>query len=112
MKIIFFLSSLICLQNCNNSSIKYYQGYVYSLKKEPLENIFVYEMFDSINMGKTNKEGFFKIKKNPNSISQFLIIKDKNRIIDSIQIIRTHPERGEKYYFVEGRKDTLFVDLK
>lgn len=42
--------------------------------------------------------------------SQFLIVKNEGKILDTIQIIYTHPERGARYHFVENRSDTLFID--
>lgn len=35
-----------------------------------------------------------------------------DEFIDSIYIVRTHPERGASYCFVEGIKDTVFIDMK
>lgn len=40
-----------------------------------------------------------------------MCMKTKKKI-DSIYIITTHPERGISYNFVEGEKDTLFINLK
>ncbi|MEC5395894.1 hypothetical protein [Bergeyella sp. RCAD1439] len=110
IKFIFYLVFLVFLQNCGNSNTKFYQGYVYSTEKKPIENISIYEIFDSINQVKTNKNGFFKMRISTAYISQFLIVKNEGKILDTIQIIYTHPERGERYYFVENRSDTLFID--
>ena len=38
------------------------------------------------------------------------MIKKDNIVIDSIQIIRMSGGERINYYFVEGRKDTLYID--
>ena len=42
---------------------------------------------------------------------RLLYVLQNNKKIDSIYIITTHPEKGANYNFVEGRKDTLFINL-
>ncbi|MFK7050526.1 hypothetical protein [Flavobacterium columnare] len=103
---------LVIVANCTNrNNFKYYQGYIY-LNKNPVPDVEVYEEDNPSNKTKTDENGFFKIPMQQKYISNFLIIRKKNKIIDSIQIIRTSGGEKVNFYFVEGRKDTLFVDYK
>ncbi|AEW85598.1 carboxypeptidase regulatory-like domain-containing protein [Flavobacterium columnare] len=109
MKSIGILCSLI-LFACSTKTPKYIQGYVYNEEKKPLESIKVEDPHDSLTYSFTNEKGYFRI--NMLTKGEYLYMKQSNKIIDSIYYIRTHPERGERYYFVEGRNDTVFIDMK
>ncbi|MCH4828946.1 MULTISPECIES: hypothetical protein [Flavobacterium] len=103
---------LVMVANCTNkNNLKYYQGYIY-LNKNAEPDVEVYEADNPSNKTKTNENGFFKIPMQQKYISNFLIIRNKNKIIDSIQIIRTSGGEKINYYFVEGRNDTVFIDMK
>jgi hypothetical protein len=58
----------------------------------------------------TNDKGYFRMNKRDNWIEKYLYIVHNASKIDSISILRTHPEYGARYYFVEGRNDTLFME--
>ncbi len=82
------------------------QGYVYNGNK-PLSDIKIEDPYDHKIYAYTDRNGYFRINKLTKG--EYLYVKKDNKKIDSIYYIRTHPERGEKYYFVEGRKDTLSI---
>lgn len=110
-----FLILIIAILNINCSSknnILYYQGHVFTKDHKPAKGIEVSEKYQPSNKTFTDEKGFFKINKRENSISMFLILRKDKRIIDSIQIIRSSGGERQNYYFVDGRKDTIFIDLK
>ena len=77
----------------------------------PLENIKVVARDHPDTISITNEKGYFKLNKRATWIEKYLYLYSKNKKIDSISIIRTHPEYGVKYYFIEGRNDTLFLKI-
>ncbi|MGO4708211.1 hypothetical protein AB4Y90_03640 [Chryseobacterium sp. 2TAF14] len=89
---------------------KFYEGYIYTKEKKPLTNVKICEL-GTTNCSETDSKGFFKIKKDSERISD-LIVLYKNNPIDTIKTVWT--QHGERigYSFLEGKKDTLFVDLK
>lgn len=109
MKFSFINIILISFNSCI-SSPSFYEGYIYSKDKKPLENIQVCEQNKS-NCTYTDKKGFFKLKKDENMISD-LIIFNNSKSLDTIKTVWS--QHGEKinYSFLEGKKDTLFVHLK
>ncbi|HZH73436.1 MAG TPA: hypothetical protein VFD91_13145 [Mariniphaga sp.] len=113
MKNIFIKSLLfLSLTKCN-SSISYYEGHICNLKREPMSGLEVYQREDSLNIsGLTDTTGFFKIKKKENSIATYLMVKKGNEILDSIRIVGTQGGERIIYSFVEGKNDTLFIDVK
>ena len=80
-------------------------------KKKPIQNLKVYGKDDAYIFSYTNEKGYFKMEKTDNWIEHFLIIERDNIIIDSIEIVRTSGGERLNYYFVEGRSDTLFIDM-
>jgi len=94
------------------TKIKYYQGYIYSEDKMPQENLIICGRDHVDVKGKTDKNGFFKIEKRENWVESFLYIKKNKKKLDSIQIVRKHPEYGIELYFTEKRTDTVFLNLK
>lgn len=97
-----FVSVLSCFQKIPS----YIHGYVYNGNK-PLSGIKIEDPYDHKIYAYTDRKGYFKINKLTKD--EYLYIKKDNKKIDSIYYIRTHPERGSRYYFVEGRRDTLFI---
>lgn len=93
------------------TDLSYYQGYIVNENKRPIKNLKVYEKNDKENFSITDKKGYFKIDIIESNINRFLIIEKDNKIIDSIQVIGTQGGEKIKYSFVEGEKDTLFINL-
>jgi|GEM_PF-1385344 len=109
MKFIILLSALLSgICNCAPHKFRHYEGYIFQ-SNTPLANVAVFEQDDPSNKTYTNKDGFFKLEKRPDAISRFLMVSKDNVIIDSIQVIRSSGGEQINYYFIEGRKDTLFV---
>jgi hypothetical protein len=104
------LSIFILVSSCSISTPKYIQGYVCNSQNKPLKGIFITDPNDKNTLAYTDREGYFKINKMIKG--RYLVVSYNNKKIDSIYIVRTHPERGASYSFVEGRKDTLFIDVK
>ncbi len=105
MKTTIYISLIILLFSCITP--KNYEGYIFTKQKKPVMNIRVCEE-NSTNCTFTNKEGFFRLKKNTNSINN-LIIFSNNKSIDSITTVWTQHGERVNYSFIEGRKDTLFL---
>ncbi len=113
MKNIFLLAFLTIMCSCSlKKSFNYYHGYVFNQNNNPIINIEVFEKDRPLNKSLTDNKGYFKIEKNKNSISTFLMVKRNNILVDSIQVIRSSGGEKINYYFVEGRNDTLFIDMK
>lgn len=109
-KILIISIFIILITSCISSSPNYIQGYVYNNYKRPIKDLLIQDMYDPNVFSITDQNGYFKINKLTNGAFLYVI---KNSIkIDSINYVRTHPEKGESYYFVEGRSDTLFIDEK
>ena len=58
----------------------------------------------------TDANGYFKINKDPTSIPD-LIVFYKEQPIDTIIALSTYAGERVTYNFVEGKKDTLFIDM-
>lgn len=97
-------------------NIKNHEGYIYDYNtRKPLSDVEICLNHNNknnkdYNCTKTNNKGFFKTD-SINS-SQYLYIYIDRKLSDSIQTVFTNG--GEKYneYFVNGRKDTAFIDMK
>ena len=105
-----FLPLIIFLNSCNPKVPKYMHGYIFTKENMPLEGIRIEDPYEKSFFSITNKQGYFKI--NQLAKGDFLYVLKGNKKIDSLYIIRSHPEKGESFYFVEGRNDTLFIDTK
>ena len=111
MKKILFLTLAFLLFCCKNRKINFYEGHIYDENKKPLPNIKVCKMYHTpTDCTMTNANGYFKINKDPTSIAK-LIIFYKEQPIDTI--ITRWAQGGERlvYSFVEGKNDTLFIDM-
>lgn len=77
----------------------------------PLTNIEICPEHNSENKKcvKTDKKGFFKMDLNS---MQHIYVHINGNLSDSIQTIRTSGEEKIIYYFINGRKDTAFIDMK
>lgn len=89
---------------------KFYEGYIYTKEKMPISNVKICEL-GTINCSETDANGFFKIKKDRERISD-LIVFYKNSPIDTIKTAWSQHGERISYSFIEGKKDTLFVDVK
>ncbi|SIS47534.1 hypothetical protein SAMN05421766_102141 [Zobellia uliginosa] len=111
MRKIFYLCVLIMFA-CSSKKVTYYQGYVYDVNHKPLENLVIEGRDYSETKSLTNSQGYFKMKTRQNWFETFLYVKDKEIKIDSIQVLRTHPEFVQSHHFVNGKNDTLFLRVK
>lgn len=109
----YFYVIIILLQACTTGRIDYYHGYIYNNDKKIIEGLKVntinYKYFSY-----TNKKGYFNINIYNKDYSRFLIIADKDDyIIDTLVTSWRFPDVGGiNYQFVNGKNDTLFIDLK
>ncbi|MBL3657556.1 hypothetical protein [Fulvivirga sediminis] len=105
-----YISILILLLNTHcNSEISNYQGVIVGNKNVPIEGAIIVGRDHPDRKTKTDANGFFTLEARKDFMESFLYVKKDLKKIDSIQIIRTHPEYGIKYYFVNNRNDTLFL---
>ncbi len=107
IKILIYLFIYLFILSCEKN-ITYYHGYVYN-KNEPIKNIKIIARDHPDTISVTNNKGYFKMTKRENWIEHFLYVYSNGVKVDSIQVIRTHPV--PEYYFVEGRIDTLFLQI-
>ena len=107
-KSIIILFSLILI-SCSVSPPSYIHGYIYDEKHTPVKALKIENSSNSNIYSFTDEKGYFRIDRMISS--DFLYVKIKDVTIDSIYYFRVHPERGGLYYFVEGRSDTLFIDM-
>ena len=108
MKILHVIT-MILLSSCVTQNPKYIQGYIYTTEHNPIERIKIQDPNNTKILSYTNSKGYFRI--NQMIKGRLLYVLQNNKKIDSIYIITTHPEKGANYNFVEGRKDTLFINL-
>ena len=105
--ILFFIPLVV--SSCS-SKIKYYHGYIYSLDNKPLGKLRVEEDDNLRTFSYTNEKGYFKIIENNNFGGNLIVYSQNDIILDTIWTVFS--SNGEKlnYRFVNGRKDTLFVN--
>ena len=115
MKKYILLSLFVIISSCggNNdySGSRYYEGHIYDENKKPLPNIKVCRGYKLTACTMTDANGYFKLNKKPTFITD-LIVFYKEQPIDTIITVWAQGG-GEKlmYSFVEGKKDTLFIDM-
>lgn len=105
-----FLLLSIFINSCNHQVPKYMHGYIFTKDIKPSKGMRIQDPYDKKNFSITNDEGYFKMEQLTKA--EYLYVFTDYKKIDSLYVVRTHPERGESYYFVEGRKDTLFLNTK
>ena len=112
MKKYILLSLFVIISSCGgNSSFKYYEGHIYDENKKPLPNIKVCKMYHTpTDCTTTDANGYFKINKDPTSIPD-LIVFYKEQPIDTIRTVWAQAGERIMYSFVEGKNDTLFIDM-
>ena len=111
MKKILFLTLAFLLFCCKNRKINFYEGHIYDENKKPLPNIKVCKMYHTpTDCTMTDANGYFKINKDPTSIPD-LIVFYKEQPIDTIRTVWAQAGERLMYSFVEGKKDTLFIDM-
>ena len=111
MKKILFLTLAFLLFCCKNRKINFYEGHIYDENNTPLPNIKVCKMYHTpTDCTMTNANGYFKINKDPTSIPD-LIVFYKEQPIDTIRTLWTQAGERIMYSFVEGKNDTLFIDM-
>lgn len=92
------------------TTVQNYEGFIYNTKREPIANIKICEQHKN-NCTQTDMKGFFILKRDKNSINN-LIVFHNNVHVDTIKTVwRQHGEKVN-YSFIEGTKDTLFIDIK
>ena len=115
MKKYILLSLFVIISSCggNNdySGSKYYEGHIYDTNKKPLPNIKVCKMYHTpTDCTMTDANGYFKLNMTPNFITD-LIVFYKEQPIDTIITAWTLHGELDRYSFIEGKKDTLFIDM-
>ena len=111
MKKYILLSLFVIISSCGgNSDSKYYEGHIYDENKKPLPNIKVCRGYKLTACTMTDTNGYFKLNMTPNFITD-LIIFHKEQPIDTIITAWTLHGELDRYSFIEGRSDTLFIDM-
>ena len=99
-----------CGGNSDYSGSKYYEGHIYDRNKKPLPNIKVCRGYKLTACTTTDANGYFKLNMTPNFITD-LIIFYKEQPIDTIITAWTLHGELDRYSFIEGKNDTLFIDM-
>ena len=111
MKKYILLSLFVIISSCGgNSSFKYYEGHIYDRNNNPLPNIKVCRGYKLTAFTMTDTNGYFKLNMTPNFITD-LIIFYKEQPIDTIITAWTLHGELDRYSFIEGKNDTLFIDM-
>ena len=111
MKKYILLSLFVIISSCGgNSGFKYYEGHIYDRNNNPLPNIKVCRGYKLTACTTTDANGYFKLNMTPNFITD-LIIFYKEQPIDTIITAWTLHGELDRYSFIEGKKDTLFIDM-
>ena len=111
MKKYILLSLFVIISSCGgNSSFKYYEGHIYDENKKPLPNIKVCRGYKLTVCTMTDANGYFKLNKKPTFITD-LIVFYKEQPIDTIITAWTLHGELDRYSFIEGKNDTLFIDM-
>ena len=109
MKNVLLLTLLLLTVSCKQELCDCYHGYVFDENKKPIHNVKVYKEVAFSNSTYTNKEGYFKLDRKVDFISELIFVKE-GYISDTISPY-TANRRGDKSLFVD-RKDTLFMKRK
>ena len=114
MKKYILLSLFVIISSCGGNSdysnFRYYEGHIYDRNNNPLPNIKVCKGYKLTACTTTDANGYFKLNMTPNFITD-LIIFYKEQPIDTIITAWTLHGELDRYSFIEGKKDTLFIDM-
>ena len=114
MKKYILLSLFVIISSCGGNSdysdFRYYEGHIYDRNKKPLPNIKVCRGYKLTACTMTDTNGYFKLNMTPNFITD-LIIFYKEQPIDTIITAWTLHGELDRYSFIEGKNDTLFIDM-
>ena len=111
MKKYILLSMFVVISSCGgNSDFRYYEGHIYDRNKKPLPNIKVCRGYKLTACTMTDTNGYFKLNMSPNFMTD-LIIFYKEQPIDTIITAWTLHGELDRYSFIEGKNDTLFIDM-
>ena len=99
-----------CGGNSDYSNFRYYEGHIYDKNNNPLPNIKVCRGYKLTACTMTDTNGYFKLNMTPNFITD-LIIFYKEQPIDTIITAWTLHGELDRYSFIEGKNDTLFIDM-
>ncbi|WP_407264566.1 hypothetical protein [Tenacibaculum maritimum] len=103
--IIFFM-----VVGCKEKLSDTYRGYVFNLKKEPIQNVKIYERRDSTKYVFTKKNGYFLLKPRSLNFIDDLIFAKNGYITDSLETVYYRRGHGTIYLFLRQRSDTLFME--
>lgn len=111
MKLIICIIFTLVLFACSTKKEPTYtHGYIYDVKGSPLQGIKVEDPDNKSTFSISDDKGYFRINKITSRMYLYVTLEEKK--IDSFYIVAIHPEAGQNFYFVEGRRDTLFVDMQ
>ena len=99
-----------CGGNSDYSNFRYYEGHIYDRNNNPLPNLKVCRGYKLTACTTTDANGYFKLNMTPNFITD-LIIFYKEQPIDTIITAWTLHGELDRYSFIEGKNDTLFIDM-
>ena len=102
---------LILLLNtsCNEKLHDSYRGYVYNLKNEPLHGVIVCADIADHECTKTNKDGYFLLKRGSQTFVDDLIFVKDGYITDSLETVYYNRGHGIISLFLTNRSHTLFM---
>lgn len=94
-----------------SDKIKFYHGYIFDSDKKPIVGIKVYEDDNFKNYSLTDKNGYFNISEENNFGGNLIVVKNDEVVLDTIWTVFSNHGDTLNYGFVNGRNDTLFIDV-
>lgn len=107
MRILILISLMICLFSCEESP-KHYHGIIVDQNLKPLSNVKIKLENNPIVFTSSNKDGFFKLKKDPDLLSN-LIFSKKGYKIDTVKTVWIQSGEQEEYIFLNKEVDTIVL---
>ena len=104
-----YLALVFVLVACGHKPTKYYQGMVVDENDGPIENVWVFEEHDSKNRTKTDKKGYFRLKRNSELLTHLVFEKEGFKT-DTIPAVWSHHGERVDYHFI--KEDTTVVRLR
>ncbi|KAA2218819.1 carboxypeptidase regulatory-like domain-containing protein [Maribacter flavus] len=99
----------LLLISCGSKPNDFYQGLVMDKNGNLIENVSIFEEYDTENRLKTNKKGYFKLNRTSDRIQSLVFVKEGFKT-DTIPTVWA--QHGEKLNYQFIKNDTTVVRLK
>ncbi|WP_299709704.1 hypothetical protein [uncultured Tenacibaculum sp.] len=103
------LSILLITVSCDKELNNTYKGYVFNIKKEPLNKVKIYTFRFPKLYTYTNENGYFSLEKRSLNFIDDLVFVKNGYTTDTLNTVFYHRGHGTIYLFLTNRSDTLFM---